>query len=580
MAGMIVEIGGNSKPAVAAITEVTTALKQQQPVLATVQKESAALYSKQPGVGKAVAGIEEVTLTLKEQKAVLASLKREYAALSTADALGAPGKMIAADMKIANMEIARLGGVATNTFGNIGSAATKGFSAVRQFAYILPGIGIAGIIGGLADLVVGLFEGAKGFDAIDIASGHWNNDLKELKNTIDEFKSSLDFKEKLQNLQLELSGVTGPALSSGQSANAMAKNAQLIGEYSSAIDKLTSKNSALREARAAFEQTYVGITGKNTLLAKAIFEFKSIENIPEGVASKLKKADQELVKDYQKVNEEIKSLSKQRQEALQNTIISATGIVTPFIKTKDAPKVKIPKLNVEAESILLLPKRGEIIKGSLDLKYIQLVLMGNLPKSFKEQFEEKINKELQDLVVKPDISGSRFTNTDAFKKMQDHLKGLAALGQEVGSTLASAFGQVFDAVAKGQNAFKALGQAIKQVVLDLIKAAIETAIVSAIMNLFVPGSGSAVKGAGIIGKLLSHHATGGPVGANQPMIVGETGKELFVPSTSGRIVPNNSLGSIQGGANPTVIFNGRLAVSGNELKLLLNRTDRYQGTNV
>jgi len=35
--------------------------------------------------------------------------------------------------------------------------------------------------------------------------------------------------------------------------------------------------------------------------------------------------------------------------------------------------------------------------------------------------------------------------------------------------------------------------------------------------------------------------SGGPVGMNIPYMVGERGPELFVPNTSGNIVPNNQL---------------------------------------
>jgi hypothetical protein len=46
---------------------------------------------------------------------------------------------------------------------------------------------------------------------------------------------------------------------------------------------------------------------------------------------------------------------------------------------------------------------------------------------------------------------------------------------------------------------------------------------------------------------------GGPVSAYSPYIVGEAGPELFVPNTSGRIVPNNQLGN--GGGGTIIIHN-------------------------
>ncbi len=65
-----------------------------------------------------------------------------------------------------------------------------------------------------------------------------------------------------------------------------------------------------------------------------------------------------------------------------------------------------------------------------------------------------------------------------------------------------------------------------------------------------PGASSTPSGvSGWIGKLLGSfvgglagHAGGGDVAANRPSIVGERGPELFMPHTSGSIVPNHALG--------------------------------------
>ncbi len=45
---------------------------------------------------------------------------------------------------------------------------------------------------------------------------------------------------------------------------------------------------------------------------------------------------------------------------------------------------------------------------------------------------------------------------------------------------------------------------------------------------------------------LARRARGGPVGAGQPTIVGELGEELFIPPTSGSIIPNDQLGAFVG----------------------------------
>ena len=72
-------------------------------------------------------------------------------------------------------------------------------------------------------------------------------------------------------------------------------------------------------------------------------------------------------------------------------------------------------------------------------------------------------------------------------------------------------------------------------------------------------------GGGFFGNLLSSvvgyftgAAEGGPISANKPYVVGERGPELFVPRTSGNIVPNGSMG---GSTNVTYHINATDAPS-------------------
>ena len=60
-------------------------------------------------------------------------------------------------------------------------------------------------------------------------------------------------------------------------------------------------------------------------------------------------------------------------------------------------------------------------------------------------------------------------------------------------------------------------------------------------------------GGGIFGFLGNiFKANGGPVAGGNPYVVGEKGPELFVPKSSGTIVPNNQLG---GGGSTSVVVN-------------------------
>jgi hypothetical protein len=76
----------------------------------------------------------------------------------------------------------------------------------------------------------------------------------------------------------------------------------------------------------------------------------------------------------------------------------------------------------------------------------------------------------------------------------------------------------------------------KSVLRDLAKMIIKAQIFKAISGF-----------AGSFGLSIPGLATGGPAKAGQPYIVGEKGPELFVPQTSGNVVPNNKLGGTGAG---------------------------------
>jgi phage-related minor tail protein len=61
--------------------------------------------------------------------------------------------------------------------------------------------------------------------------------------------------------------------------------------------------------------------------------------------------------------------------------------------------------------------------------------------------------------------------------------------------------------------------------------------------------------AGAMGFGIPGFAEGGSPPVNQPSLVGEAGPELFIPKTSGTIIPNNRIGSMLGGGQ-TVNYNG------------------------
>lgn len=128
--------------------------------------------------------------------------------------------------------------------------------------------------------------------------------------------------------------------------------------------------------------------------------------------------------------------------------------------------------------------------------------------------------------------------------------------------LGQSFDDTFSAITKGtitaKEAFAQLTQSMAanfmKMATDMITKWIEMQIIGLAMNFF-PGLGGS-KGLSnlaapasfnnplgdLSGIGLPYMAAGGPVSGNTPYIVGEKGPELFVPSSGGKIVPNDSLG--------------------------------------
>lgn len=589
---------------------------------------------------EAIKGINDVSLRLQDQRAILKQLKSDYASLSTQQVQSTIGKEIAADIKIAQSEIKRLSAVSTSSFGEVGKAAGVGYSALRKFAYVIPGLGIAGIVGLLGDMAVSLFTGADAFSKAEIKASLLKDALDELSASMKRLDESLSFQTKLADIDFRIKNGQGAASDINNLRNQIQANNVTIKASEREIDVLDSGFQRLKGTldkytagvKAADEQARKLGTSVKTASAQLILSGKDIQNLTADEVKKLPKAQREFVTEYQQVNKSLTDLNKKRSEALQqNAILEKQILLTQADEqrklreqaTKDYEKyindtislgkklasyfegranirqvetgetTLIPRFNPLDTKAEMLDKANKIIsafnqsgntviepviaKVSLE---IQPVISREKTQSLFRKELEKLESVIQNinLPLKVDVSPAlniAAGRNDALDKRKKELLELQKLGEVVGNSIANAFGDAFSEIAKGQNAFKALGKAIQQVVTELIKAAIQAFIVRQIVNLFAPGLGSL----SVPNLALPGRAAGGPVSPGQSYIVGESGREVFVPSTSGRIVPGNDLGNIQGAAQQQIIFNGDFAIRGDTLRLILSRTDRRQFEN-
>lgn len=137
---------------------------------------------------------------------------------------------------------------------------------------------------------------------------------------------------------------------------------------------------------------------------------------------------------------------------------------------------------------------------------------------------------------------------DAGKTIREMLGFSKAQAEDTASVIGDSFGEAFMKLSEGAMSAK---DAFKQMARDIIKRLYEILVVEQLVSSI---TGEVTKGFNTTApaKGVSNTAIGGSVQRGVPRMVGERGKEIFVPHSAGSIVPNNELGG-DGGA--TVVQN-------------------------
>ena len=170
-----------------------------------------------------------------------------------------------------------------------------------------------------------------------------------------------------------------------------------------------------------------------------------------------------------------------------------------------------------------------------ELKNIEkeLTLMEEILKKVGEAYDSVFGKSKKELLT-------------SFGKAVE--KGFEGISKGIGDATAQAiiFGKSFSETLKGALR-QVLANFISQLVQMGIQIIVNTQLAKAMKSVL--GGGGSSGGGGIdvgtifnIGKKILGFAEGGSVKAGQPITVGERGREMFVPSTNGTIVPNHQMG--------------------------------------
>jgi hypothetical protein len=413
---------------------------------------------------------------------------------------------------------------------------------------------------------------------------------KERNNALEQLKSIN--KNYFGDLTLESSSLASLTSRVNEYTNALIA-AAVVKEFSSDIAKVTVEVS---KQLNSYNQLNRQLAEYNNQLAKT----PQTERVLRGSAGGGTYVT-ETNKSYTELQGKIRETNKQlvEQGKVLGDLTNAARLSREGLAKAIEESLKFKPLNVSGGTTTVTPDKVEVKPKSVVIDFNQSVSDKQIDNLLKYMFDKDVKfdfiapelippeetkrqaTEFSDLFFNEinQYTGKKKVDLGLDKAVADQklkLAELQRLAETVAGSISSAFSSAFESIANGANVFESLGQAIKAVIVDLIQAAIRGLIFKAVMNIILPGSGTATAGIGGLIGLAGRRALGGPVGAGRSYLVGENGPELFTPGISGNIVPNGRLGSVSnsfGGMQVQGVLTGR----GNDLVAIISAAGRSNG---
>jgi phage-related minor tail protein len=331
-----------------------------------------------------------------------------------------------------------------------------------------------------------------------------------------------------------------------QKASELAK-AKAAAEYATSVRSANEIEKANLEITKKADEAYAEMKEKNakefgkfSVQNEQIYQQKIIE-IAQNGAGKIT---------------EIKSKARAAEIAAQNTEEQRLKDMNDdFAKSQaDAAwnakektrNLELDKEDLELRNRMIYASEKDVKLAELKYKYDRLKEAGgaNIEQLEKQEQLEKFNIELQDTMKKT---------------------------SEVFDSVWGNMGSAIDRFVKtGKLNMKDFARSVIQ---DLIAIQMKAAALSFLRMMFAPTMGPSIDGGGALPSsfnqyLVPGRASGGPVSGNTPYMVGEKGPELFMPSGSGTIIPNNQTSQMGGVTNVTNTYINAIDTKSFEDRLL------------
>jgi hypothetical protein len=209
-------------------------------------------------------------------------------------------------------------------------------------------------------------------------------------------------------------------------------------------------------------------------------------------------------------------------------------------ESADAAKKFAQELQQLNESTMTSVEKTLLEFQNFEMSIDRLVSSGIIS---REVATQRMMEKLEEILPEVEVTGDKMPVPQfeqAVSQMQEFAKSAA-------QNIQSAFAEfLFDPFKGG---LKGMLSSFLDVTRRMLAELAAQQILGAIFGSFAGGTGFMASFA----KAITGRASGGPVSKNTPYIVGERGPELFVPGSSGGIVPNNAM--MGGGMTVAPVYN-------------------------
>jgi len=369
--------------------------------------------------------------------------------------------------------------------------------------------------------------------------------LSQAQNNIDLVKRGLVSQQSaLEQYNSTIGKVAG-------SANTWAEAEQKIINQGDAVVEVTLKKAAANIAyakagEAAFKLQELQYTQK---------QFEANEGSLPAVARAAFR---------QKIKESLASATSEisKFKEMANNLLAEAGTIT-----KNNGLLFAPELKTKASKVTVKPDKFEIDRpaiGSVQIELPSVLVKLKVDRSVTQKGIDDISKELNRTLPTIDIPATpRLPKNTGAEKLTEQLLELKEIAEKVGESIADIFGNAFEAMLKGEDVIKSIGEGLRGLIIDIGKAIIKLVVMKTISSI-VPG----------LGALIPFRASGGAVSGGSPYVVGERGPELFIPASTGRIEPNGRGSFGQGGI--MINLSGQFVQRGSDLIATISQVQQSQ----